>query len=47
MTDETYICDSCGNVQVLKSTDPIMCNYCYRRVFRKLRVEKLVQFIAR
>jgi len=45
--EETYICDVCGNVQVIKSTQPVLCTHCHGRIFRKERTAHIVQIIAR
>jgi len=45
--EEQYICVKCGNKQLMKSTQPILCSHCHSRVFRKLRTSNIIQFSAR
>ncbi len=45
--EENYICNTCGNKQTIKSTQPVLCSHCRGRIFRKVRTSNLVQFIAR
>jgi len=45
--EETYICMGCSHEQTIKSTQPVLCTHCHGRIFRKVRTEKMVQFLAR
>ena len=45
--EDEYICTNCGERQILKSTQPILCTMCNSRVFRKIRTTALIQYLAR
>jgi len=45
--EESYICISCTNEQVIKYSQPIICKQCYGRIFRKVRTAHRVIFTAR
>ena len=44
---EEYRCVDCGNVQKMKSTQPVLCTICHCRIFRKVRTRYQIQFLAR
>ena len=47
MTEETYICVTCNSKQVLEINKQVICNSCHNRIFRKPRLDNVVQYKAR
>jgi len=45
--EEKYICIQCGQTKTITSTEPILCKYCQKRIFRKIRTDKTIKLLAR
>ena len=47
VTDYTYICIKCKSILEYDTTKPLVCKFCYNRIFKKPRNNKIITIVAR